>query len=88
MRSTLRLPMLSAADPIDPLLEGRERPLLLPFLSNVLRPDASLPLGLLGDFGAVSGEKPEGGLAVLMTGGLAGSSSKGTSSSCRSSRDG
>ena len=88
LRSTLRFPMLSATDASEPLLDGRDafRALLLLFLSNVLRPE--LPLGLFGDFGAVSGENPEGGFAVLMTGGLAGSSSRGTSSSCKSLSDG
>jgi hypothetical protein len=82
--------MLSAADASDPLLDGRDpfRALLLLFLNNVLKPDASLPLGLLGDFDAVSGEKPEGGFAVLMTGGLAGSSSRGMSRRWRSLSDG
>lgn len=41
-----------------------------------------------GDFGAVSGEKPEGGLAVRMTGELAASSSRDTVSSRRSPREG
>lgn len=85
------MPMLPAADASDPLLDGRDslRPLLLPFPPNsVLNPVESLPLGLFGDLGAVSGENPLGGLAVLMTGGLAASSSRETSSSWRSFRDG
>ena len=40
------------------------------------------------DFGAVRGENPEGGFAVLMTGGLAASSSNDSSSTTKSRKDG
>jgi hypothetical protein len=77
-----KLPMLLASslsfDPVDPFDDGRELP-----LRNVLR-----GLESRGDFGAVRGEKPEGGLAVRITGGLAASSSKDVSSSIRSLSEG
>ena len=51
-------------------------------LRNVLRGLASL-----GGFGAVNGENPDGGLEVLITGGLAANSSRDPSS-CASCNDG
>ena len=71
--STDRLPILlvSSFDPIDPLDEGRELP-----LRNDLR-----GLESPGDLGAVRGEKPDGGFAVLITGVGAASSSKFASDS-------
>lgn len=63
--------LVSSFEPIDPLDEGLEPP-----LKNVLR-----GLDSTGDFGAVKGENPDGGLAVLMTGVGAASSSKFASDS-------
>jgi hypothetical protein len=65
-------------DPNDPLDEGLELPLRKLFKGLESRP---------GDFGAVKGENPDGGLAVRITGGLAASSSS-DSSSGRSRREG
>ena len=63
-------------DPVDPFEDGLELPRRKVFK------------GLdWGDRGAVRGEKPEGGLAVRMTGGLAASSSK-DSSAINSRREG
>jgi hypothetical protein len=80
--------MLSAPDVSDPLLEGLETPPLLRRERRPFRPDESRALGLLGDLGAVKGDKPLGGLEVRTTGELAGRSSRGTSSSCKSLSDG
>lgn len=66
-------------DPADPFDEGLELPLKKLFIGVTSRPDA------FG--GAVRGENPDGGFAVRITGGLAASSSK-DSSSCRSPSDG
>ena len=63
--------LVSSFDPIDPLDEGLEPP-----RRNDLR-----GLESAGDLGAVRGEKPEGGLAVRMTGVGAASSSKFASDS-------
>lgn len=63
--------LVSSFDPIEPLDEGLELP-----LRNVLR-----GLESEGDFGAVRGENPDGGLAVRMTGVGAASSSKFASDS-------
>ena len=83
-RSMDRLPMLwvsasrDASDPFDDGLEALLRPLKMlfrpPFPSRA------------GDLGAVRGEKPLGGLAVRMTGGLAASSLISASSSRSPSR--
>lgn len=77
-RSTERLPMLRTSASLDahePLDDGREDDL-------PLRKLRSPPLSRLsGDFGAVRGEKPLGGFAVLMVGGRAARSSKPASSS-------
>ena len=67
------LPILLASslsfDPVDPFEDGLELPRRKVFK------------GLdWGDRGAVSGENPDGGLAVRITGGLAASSSKDSSS--------
>jgi hypothetical protein len=88
LRSTLSLPMLSAADVSDPLLDGRETPPLLRRESRPFRPEDSRAAGLFGDLGAVRADKPLGGLEVRMTGALAGRSSKGPSSSWSCFRDG
>lgn len=63
-------------EPEDPVEEGLEE------LRNNLSGLASR------DFGAVRGENPDGGFAVLMTGGLAASSSKDSSSVTISLKDG
>lgn len=77
-RSTERLPMLRTSASLDahePLDDGREEDL-------PLRKLRSPPLSRLsGDLGAVRGEKPLGGFAVLMVGGRAARSSKPASSS-------
>lgn len=77
-RSTERLPMLRTSASLDahePLDDGREEDL-------PLRKLRSPPLSRLsGDFGAVRGENPLGGFAVLMVGGRAARSSKAASSS-------
>lgn len=57
-------------DPCEPFEPGRRRK----FLSEL-----DLESGA-GDFGAVRGENPDGGFAVFMTGGLAASSSRDSSS--------
>jgi hypothetical protein len=89
LRSMLSLPMLSAPDVSDPLLEGRETPPLLRRDRSPLRPvDESRAPGLLGDLGDVIGDKPLGGLEVRTTGALAGRSSRGTSPSGNSFSDG
>jgi hypothetical protein len=88
LRSMLSFPILSAPDVSEPLLDGRETPPLLRRERRPFRPDESRPPGLLGDLGAVRGDKPLGGLDVRTTGALAGSSSSGTSSSCNSFSDG
>lgn len=64
----------SSRDDSDPGDDGRDD------RSRDLRPP-SRGFGDLGDFGAVNGEKPDGGLAVRMVGGLAASSSRGVPSS-------
>jgi len=81
-RSTDRLPMLwaSSRDPRDPLDDGRD---------EVRRIDLKPPLvSRTGDLGAVRGEKPDGGFAVRITGGLAASSSREMPCSNVSSADG
>jgi hypothetical protein len=80
----LGLPILSAPDVSDPRLEGR----LLARERRLFKPDVSRAPGLLGDLGEVKGVRPLGGLEVRTTGGLAGSSSRGTSSSCNCFSDG
>jgi len=67
---TLPILFVSSFDPVDPLDEGLELP---------RRNDFSVPESP-GDFGAVRGENPDGGLEVRMTGGVAASSSKDSSS--------
>jgi len=58
---------VSSREPREPLDDGREA---------VLRKDLKALGSWDGDLGAVSGEKPDGGFAVRMTGGLAASSSR------------
>jgi len=65
----LRVSSLSL-DPVDPFEDGRE----LPRRKDLMGP------GSAGALGAVMGENPEGGLAVRITGGVAASSSKDSSS--------
>jgi hypothetical protein len=67
---------LEATDPLD---DGRD---------DLPRMDLKPPDSRTGDLGAVKGEKPEGGLAVRMTGGLAASSSRETSWSGGTSTEG
>lgn len=88
LRSTLSLPILSAPDVSDPLLDGLDGPPLLRRERRLIRPVESLPPGLLGSLGAVRDEKPLGGFDVRTTGGQAASSSRATSSSCNSLSDG
>src|SRR5262245_32869190 len=71
-------PMLWASS-TEPLEDGRE------LLRSI---DLKPAFSRTGDFGAVRGEKPEGGFAVRITGGLAASSSRDTPSSTFSSCDG
>ena len=77
--------MLSAPDVKDPLLEGRDTPPLLRRDRMLRNPVDSLAPGLLGDFGAVRVDRLLGSFDVRTTGGLAGSSSRGISSSSRNS---
>ncbi|KAF3767211.1 hypothetical protein M406DRAFT_355504, partial [Cryphonectria parasitica EP155] len=72
-RSTEMLPTLTMSaslDATEPREDGRDVVLLL---RKLRRPP---PSRTEGDFGAVREEKPLGGLAVLMTGGAAASSSR------------
>lgn len=57
-------------EPVDPFEEGLELPRRKDFSDT----------GSAGGLGAVMGEKPEGGLAVRTTGGVAASSSRDSSS--------
>lgn len=71
----------ASLEAIDPVEDGRG--LFLP-LRKLL---STLLSRLLGEFGAVKGEKPLGGFAVLMMGGDAASSSRSSSSSRRFAMD-
>lgn len=78
----LRVLRVSSYEDAELLDEGRED------RSRDLRPPEDSRRGDLGDLGVVSGEKPDGGGAVRMTGGHAANSSRLTWSSWSALREG